>query len=106
MPLAGNMFQTVFHGIADPIAIIELEGDRTFRFAAANRASFDVGFLSEENLGKTIDEMFPPELASALNESYRSAIRERKPVVYDREVETPKGLFIGQISYFPIVEGD
>jgi len=99
-----DILEPVFHGITDPIAVIRPEGEGTFRFSMGNRACFEAGFFAESHLGKTISDIFPPDLASELERSYREAAREGKPVVFDKVVETRFGKIIGEISYYPIVE--
>ncbi|HZG86835.1 PAS domain S-box protein [Paenibacillus sp.] len=101
-----ELLQNVFRGIADPIAVVAVEDGGDCRLVACNPASTEVGFFKEEDIGRRIADMFPPELADELIHSYRESVRSRKPMTYQREVSTPKGSMQYEITYHPLVKDD
>jgi len=101
-----KLLQTVFRGIADPIAVVAVEKDGDCRLVACNPASTEAGFLKEEDIGRWIADIFPPELAAGLTLTYQEAIRSRKPITYVREVSTPKGNVHSEITYHPVAKED
>jgi len=101
-----NVFRTIFHGITDPITIVRRDGDGEFRFEMGNRTAYEVGFFEASFVGRTASEVFPPDIAAAIETYFRNAVDARETVVFTGNIATNKGVFLGELSYIPIVEDD
>ncbi len=101
-----NVFKTIFHGIPDPITIVRRCDDGAFRFEMGNRTAYECGFFEESFVGQTAHQLFPPDIASSVEAYFRDAADTRGTVVFTGHIATKKGMFLGELSYIPIFEGD
>ena len=67
-------YRAIIESAEDPIFIADRDG----RYLYGNRrAAANLGLTQEQFVGKTVDELFPPDVAAAFREGVRQVIDSR-----------------------------
>lgn len=79
-----SLITTAFSSLEDLVFIMEEEKGR-FRYLFINDSASSVLNLSHGITGKTIEEIFPEDLAETLNQQYRKAAIQKRVISYENE---------------------
>jgi PAS domain S-box-containing protein len=93
--------------LLDEADVVVFARDCAGRYLYVNR-TFEalVGRSAAEVLGRTIEEVLPPEAAAAVRESDRQAIEERRGVVFESRGRFGSGLRSFANFKFPLFDGE
>lgn len=107
MPHKEIRYEDVFHQSPLARVLVELLEDNQLVFADANPMAAEYfGKPVEEMVGKSFAELFPGEMAEHLEQSCRTCIRTKKPVVINALPHFPGGLRVQSFLLSPILQGE
>ncbi|WP_368502986.1 putative bifunctional diguanylate cyclase/phosphodiesterase [Alkalihalophilus sp. As8PL] len=89
----------------DIVFLMEYEQGR-FKYSYFSKGALDYASLSEECLGKYIDEVYPTYIAEHLNQMYIEALKKRKPLTYKDKMNVESMNQLGKSVIAPIIEDD
>ncbi|MBC8182408.1 PAS domain S-box protein [candidate division KSB1 bacterium] len=93
----------VFNGVSDGIVLSKIEHDGRYRILNVNEAfANNIGLKKEKIIGKTIDQMLPPEEYAFGKQKCDEAIEAKKPLGYEKEYTTSQGMAIIESVNFPV----
>lgn len=94
-----SLLQTVIENSSAAISVKDIAG----RYILANqRAISDIGSSLEQIIGKTDDDLFPPEFASVFRETEQEVIESGRPVEREEFIPRPDGLHTYLSVKFPL----
>ncbi|HVP95890.1 PAS domain S-box protein [Methanoregula sp.] len=98
---------SIYNTVADAIFQLAVEPGGQYRFTSVNRAfSLITGIPPGRVIGKTVEEVIPPESLSFVREKYHKAIETRALVRWEETSMYPSGMLTGEISIAPIFDKD
>lgn len=96
---------TVYDTVGDIIFVLKIEKEDHYRFVSVNRAFSKITGLSfEKVIGKTVNEVIPPQSLPIVLEKYRKAILEKKTISWEETSEYPSGKLIGEVNITPVFD--
>lgn len=101
----GNIeaFKYMADSIRDLIFIMKVDQE-SFRYVFINQSAAGVlQKTNEEIKGKTIEDVMPKELASALTSHYQHVAKIKSPMKFEAIYHQESGEFIGEVSLNPII---
>ncbi len=94
-----SLLQTVIENSSAAISVKDIAG----RYILANqRAISDIGSSLEQIIGKTDDDLFPPEFASVFRQTEQEVIESGRPVEREEFIPRPDGLHTYLSVKFPL----
>ena len=97
----------IFNNTTDLMFLMTVEPNDTFRCVKVNTAYMTfTGLRTDQLIGKTVWEVLPEEAAQAAMVHYHLALREKRTIIYEEEVELPAGLVIVETKLTPIFDED
>ncbi|WP_164669887.1 sensor domain-containing protein [Virgibacillus doumboii] len=96
----------LMNGIQEMVFIIKVDEYNNFYYDFLNNAVLERTILTEEVLGKSIQEVNPKVTADFLTEKYLEAIKTQKSITYEDYYESPDGIKYSETTLTPISEGD
>jgi PAS domain S-box-containing protein len=96
----------IFQNVSDLVFLIGVEPGPRFRCLAANPALLKaVGVAEQEIVGKSVDDILPPEEATAIIENYTRALLAREPITYKEQRNLPAGQQMFETTLTPALNG-
>lgn len=92
---------SVFDYIKDLVFLMKVDGD-SFRYFYLNQSALKVLNIDSRVVGRRIEDVMPPDYCYFLTEKYKSVLVSKSREEFVQEVETDKGIFIGETSLNPI----
>jgi PAS domain S-box-containing protein len=79
-----EFLSSIYEGVAESIFVIDVLENGEFCHAGANPCNENLtGIRSADNLGKTPDEMFPPDLAANVRSHYQACVDAGEKITYE-----------------------
>lgn len=94
-----------FDAIQDMVFFMEVEGER-FRYKEFNAEARKLFSYPDNAIGKFIEDVLPPEIASHLNEKYRIVARTKQPLTYEDTNLLASEKFVAETTLTPIFNAD
>ncbi|MEH7225769.1 sensor domain-containing diguanylate cyclase [Bacillus sp. JJ1566] len=88
--------RVLIEGIKEPLFIVKVEEGSEFYYEFLNRAAIEKTGLTEEVIGKSINTVYPKEMANFLNEQYTLAVLSMESIRYEDSYMS----LLGEKSYF------
>ena len=100
-----NQLGFIYDSAADILYYLKAEGGSQYRFLSVNNAFLKAtGLLSDEIVGKPLNEVIPESSLGLVRSNYEKAIREKKIVTWEETSQYPSGLKTGIVSIAPIFD--
>ena len=77
-----------------------------FTIAAVNPAWLEVTGLPRETVGKGLEQLMPPEVASMIGQRLERAVQERAPIVFEEELRFKDQIRYWRTTIAPLVVDD
>nr|MDZ7983048.1 PAS domain-containing protein [Aulosira sp. ZfuVER01] len=79
-----KFLRSIYNGVEQCIFVIDILEDDDFRFVGLNpMAERFSGMRSVDTQGKTLEELFPPEMASSVRQHYQACVTARETITYE-----------------------
>ncbi|MBU5214428.1 sensor domain-containing protein [Heyndrickxia oleronia] len=80
-----------FTQLSDMIFIMKVDSEKKFRYAFANEKAYEHANLTQEDMGKSLEEVLPEDRASHLYHYYNQVINTGEVIVYSDDIEDQDG---------------
>lgn len=98
-------YETVFNGSQDALFLIEVFGDKQFRFVRTNLAHQQkTGTTLAMIAGKTPSELLGKEASEGVSINYQNCVSNQKSITYEETLHLPAGTRIWSTTFSPIFE--
>lgn len=98
-------YALLFNTVSDLIFVMKCEADGRYRCLEVNRAYLAVtGLRPDQVIGRTPEEVLPPEAAAYVVMRYREAIRAGGPICYEENVDLPAGRVVVETTLTPVFD--
>lgn len=82
-----RQYQAMINGFDDAVFIVEKNGNGDYRFQVLNKKVADtIGLAQSEILGKTLFEIFVPEIAKKMKDNYDRCLAENDVIEYEEKL--------------------
>lgn len=99
-------YEKVFNGTQDAMFLIEVKGDREFRFMRNNLShQKKTGIGLDQIMNKSPQQLLGEEMGDILSENYQQCVDARTSVTYEEELSLPAGDRIWLTTLTPIFDG-
>ncbi len=79
-----EFLRSIYEGVAESIFVIDVLEGGEFCYAGSNPCSeYFTGVCSADSLGKTPDQIFPPDLAATMRSHYQACVDAGEKIVYE-----------------------
>lgn len=100
-------FDLIYNSTNDLIFLLSVEPDHVYRYISVNRAYLQLTKTSrEEILGKTPSELWSVDIATAIENCYKRAIREKKTVTHELRIKPDSKEVLIEIDITPVFDSD
>ncbi|HEY5086821.1 MAG TPA: PAS domain S-box protein [Gemmatimonadaceae bacterium] len=94
----------IYNSTHDCMFLVRIEGPGIFRCESVNRAYTQVTGLSEaEVVGRTPEEILPPNAATFALERYQAAVDARVALTYSEDIMLPAGRVVFETILTPVI---
>jgi two-component system cell cycle sensor histidine kinase/response regulator CckA len=101
-----ELLAIIFQNVSDLVFLIRVEPGPRFRYLAVNPVLLkSVGITEQEVVGKSVDDILPPEEVSAITENYTRALLAREPITYKEQRNLPAGQQMFETTLTPVLNG-
>ena len=97
-----NMVSKLF----DLVFFMEYIPSGEFMYLRVSEAAKKMALLTDDDIGKTITEIYPQQISHYLNEKYRTCITKNEPIVFRDQMNINTEERFGETILFPIFSGD
>ncbi|MDQ2890710.1 MAG: PAS domain S-box protein [Gemmatimonadota bacterium] len=95
----------IYNSTHDCMFLVRVEGNGVFRCESVNRAYTTVtGIREQAVVGRTPQDVLPPEAAANAVERYQEAVAARAPITYTEDAKLPAGRLVFETILTPIVD--
>ncbi|MCL6586088.1 MAG: EAL domain-containing protein [Anoxybacillus sp.] len=95
---------TVMEQLFDIVFFMKVEEGPRFRYVHVSPKALHLASLTEEDMGKCIDDIYPKMVADHLNMYYRKAIETKSIVTYRDQMNIADEYRIGESTLLPIFD--
>lgn len=100
-------YEKVFNGTQDAMFLIKVLDNGGFQYVRNNLAhQYKTGFLLEQILYKTPQELFGNEIGDKVVDNYLKCVENQKSITFEEELKLPAGDRIWFTTLTPIIEED
>ena len=97
----------IYGSVLDPIFMLAVESGTRYRFVSVNEAFLRAtGLRPEQVVGKTIEEVLPPDSQALVVPKYREAMETRGVVQWEEVAAYPAGKRVGEVSVAPVLDAE
>ncbi|WP_239454205.1 putative bifunctional diguanylate cyclase/phosphodiesterase [Bacillus suaedaesalsae] len=96
--------EIILSAIKDLVYLMKVEEDGSFRYLYANNEALKYASISEETIGKTLQESLPVEVAEHLQAQYEEAVRKKAPLAFQDFVTINEEQIYGESILTPIFD--
>jgi PAS domain S-box-containing protein len=98
-------YRQIYESVSDAIFHLNVDTDGRFRFAAVNPAfAAATGIAAENVVGQYVDDVIPKQAHDLVFQAYRTAIRERRTVMWQEVSDYPSGRRHGHVQVSPVFD--
>jgi PAS domain S-box-containing protein len=98
-------FREIFHSSSDSIVLFRVSAEgRVFCEDINPAAEQSTGYRRDDVVGKEVHEVLPPRSAERVTAQYQRAIRERRPVADEMELEVMAGVRTFNTAVIPMLD--
>ncbi len=97
-----NMVSKLF----DLVFFMEYIPSGEFMYLRVSEAAKKLASLTDDDIGKTIREIYPQQISHYLNEKYRTCITKNEPIVFRDQMNINTEERFGETILFPIFSGN
>lgn len=97
---------TIMNELFDVVFLMKVEAGPKFRYVRASSHALYLANLTEKDIGKCIEDIYPKEMAAYLNKQYRKALETRKIVTYRDQVNIKGEWRIAESMIVPVFTKD
>ncbi|RMF08404.1 MAG: PAS domain S-box protein [Candidatus Neomarinimicrobiota bacterium] len=102
--LRENQLRLIFDSVGDILYFLAVEPGPVYRFLQVNQAFLRATGLTEDQIvGKTVQEVIPPQSQDLVLARYAQAVRENRIVYWEETSPYPAGLKTGIVSIAPVL---
>ncbi|ANB61023.1 EAL domain-containing protein [Anoxybacteroides amylolyticum] len=95
---------TVMEQLFDIIFFMKVEAESRFRYVHVSPKALDLAGLTEEDIGKCIDDIYPKMIADHLNSQYRKVVETKSIVTYRDQMNIAGEYRVGESTLLPIFD--
>lgn len=77
-----EFLRSIYDNVQEAIFVLDIEADGTFRYQGFNPAAVSLTGIANV-VGKTPEQVFPPEIVPLLKQRYRECIESKAAISYE-----------------------
>ncbi len=86
-----KFLRSIYNGVEQCIFVVDILEDGDFRFVGLNHLAEKLSGLNSMDMqGKSLEDLFPPEMASSIRQNYQACITAKETITYDQACITAK----------------
>jgi diguanylate cyclase (GGDEF)-like protein/PAS domain S-box-containing protein len=93
----------IMNKLFDIVFLMKVEDGPRFRYVRVSKSALHTASLVHEDMGKCIEDIYPPEIAEHLNRQYRKVLKTKNVVVYRDQMNISDSVRIAESTLVPIV---
>ena len=98
-------YRELYEHTSDGVFLLDVMEDGRFRIMGFNPAEVRlIGLSNDEVYGKYVDELFPPEVSSALIANYARCAQRAAPISYEEVLDVPAGRRSFNTTLVPVLD--